>query len=111
MSPTCTVCTLPFCFLQAKATVLLAARAIAPHLGEFLAEHQGQLRAVDLQQVIHIAAAGRPARITVKARTGEIGAACNHCCLVDHQKLVVHQAAAAAAVFGVVNQWNVRRLE
>ena len=88
----------PFYFLQAKATVLLAAGAIASLLGEFLAECQGQLRAVDPQEVIHIAATGWSARITVKARTGEIGTACNHCCLVDHQKLVVHQATAAGAV-------------
>ena len=99
------------CFLQTKTTVLRATWAIPPHLGEFLAEYQGQLRAVDLQQVIHIAAAGGPVRITVEAGTGEIGAACHHCCLVDYQKLVVHQAAAAAPVFGVVNQWNVCRLE
>ena len=110
MSPTCTVCT-PFCFLQAKATVLLATGAIPPHLGEFLAEHQCQLRAVEPQQVIHVAAAGWPASITVKAGTGEIGAARNHCCLIDHQKFVVHQAAAAAPVFGVVNQWNLRGLK
>ena len=52
---------------------------------------------------LFIAATGWPARIIVKARTGEIGAVCNHFCLVDHQRLVVLQAAAAAAVFGVVN--------
>ena len=55
--------------------------------------------------------AGWLARITVDAGTGEIGAACNHCCFVYHQKLGVHQAAADAAVFGVVNQWNLRRFE
>ena len=56
-----------FYFLQPKAIVLLAAGAIAPHLGEFPAEHQIQLRAVDPQQVNYISAAGLPARITVKA--------------------------------------------
>ena len=61
--------------------------------------------------MIHIAEAGWLARIIMDAGTGEIGAACNHCFFVDHQKLVVHQAAAAGAVFGVVNQWNLRRFE
>ena len=61
--------------------------------------------------MIHISEAAWLARITVDAGTGEIGAACNYSCFVDHQKLVFHQAAAAAAVFGVVSQWNLRRFE
>ena len=66
---------------------------------------------MESQHVIHVAAAGWPASITVKAGTGEIGAARNHRCLIDHQKFVAHQAAAAAPVFGVVNQWNLRGLK
>ena len=100
-----------FCFLQAKATVLLATGAIPSHLGELVTEHQCQLRVIEPQQVIHIAAAGGPPCITVKTETGEIGAACNYCCLVDHEKFVVHQSAAAASVFGVFNQWNLSRFE
>ena len=35
----------------------------------------------------------------------------HHRCLIDHQKFVAHQAAAAAPFFGVVNQWNLRGLK
>ena len=61
--------------------------------------------------MIYIAAAGWPAGITAKALAGEIGAACKHFCLFHHEKMVLHQAAAPAAVFGVFTQWKVCRLE
>ena len=44
----------------------------------------------------------------MESGTGEVGAAGDHAAVVDHDEFVVHQAAAAAAVLGVIDQRDAR---
>ena len=45
------------------------------------------------------------------AGIGEVGAASDHAFTIDDDKLVMHQAAALAAVFGVINPSNLSVLK
>ena len=60
-------------FAQAKAAIGHTAWAITPKLPKFGCKELCQLRALQLQQMVHIAAAAIEAGIAVEARAGEIG--------------------------------------
>ena len=63
--------------------------------------------AVDDEQAVGVASAVRVSKIAVGAAQGPVGGAGDHGAAIHHHELVVHQAAALAAVSGVVDQGNV----
>ena len=61
--------------------------------------------------MIHIAASLGGSSITMDSGISEVGAASDHAFTIDDDKLVVHQSAALAAVFGVINPSNLSVLK
>ena len=62
-----------------------------------------QFRAFEAQQMVDVAPGPGVIGIAMDAGGCEIGGACDHDAAIGHQKLVMHQATAAAAIGCVID--------